>query len=73
MGLLPIPKRLELGSNPNDPLMWATAKLIERVAARINGAKETLPFPDFGDGVASMQIVDAIRRSSDERSWVKVE
>ncbi len=73
MGLLPIPKRLELSANPNDPLRWATAKLIERVAGRINGAKETLPFPDFGDGVASMQIVDAIRRSSDERSWVKVE
>ncbi len=73
MGLLPIPKRLELGASPNDPLMWATAKLIERVAAKINRVPEALPFPDFGDGIASLQIVDAIRRSSEERCWVTVE
>ncbi len=73
MGLLPIPKRLELGRDPDDPLMWGMAKLIERAATKINGIPESLPVPDFRDGLAVAQIVDAIRRSSDERRWVEVD
>ncbi len=73
MGLLPIPKRLELGTNPNDPLMWGMVRLIERAAWKINEVPESLPFPDFRDGLALARIVDAIRRSSDERRWVEVD
>ncbi len=73
MELMPIPKRLELGTNPNDPLMWGMVKLIERAAEKINGVPESLPFPDFTDGLALARIVDAIRRSSDERRWVQVD
>jgi predicted dehydrogenase len=94
MAILPIPKRLELGDKPRDPLMWGMAKLIERVVAKINGERDALvashrqqnaplikrdtgdalrPFPDFRDGVAVARIIDAIRRASDEREWVKVE
>ncbi len=72
MGLMPIPKRLESGTNPDDPLMWGMVRLIERAAAKISGIPETLPFPDFADGLAVAEIVDAIRRSSDERRWVEV-
>ncbi len=72
MGMLPIPKRLEGGTNPDDPLMWGMVRLIERAATKIGGIPETLPFPEFSDGLAVAQIVDAIRRSSDERRWVQV-
>ncbi len=72
MALLPIPKRLELGDNPRDPLMWSMVKLAERVVAKINRAHDAQPFPDFHDGVAVAEIIDAIRRASDERAWVNV-
>ncbi len=72
MAILPIPKRLELGDNPRDPLMWSMARLAERVAAKMNDVRSALAFPDFSDGVAVAQIVDAIRRASDERAWVNV-
>lgn len=72
MAVLPIPKRLELGDNPRDPLMWSMVKLVERMMARINGARDAGLFPDFRDGVAVAQIIDAIRRASDERAWVSV-
>ena len=73
MGLLPIPKRLELSNKPNDPLMWAMTKLIERELAKINKVPEALPFPDVRDDIAVARIVAAIRRSSVERKWVHVE
>ena len=72
MSLLPIPKRLELGDNPRDPLMWSMAKLAERMVAKINRARDVRPFPDFRDGDAVAQIVEAIRRASDERAWVSI-
>jgi len=72
MAILPIPKRLELGDNPQDPLMWGMAKVAERVAAKINREKNVLPYPDFADGIAVAQIIDAIRRASDARGWVEV-
>lgn len=72
MALLPIPKRLELGDNPQDPLMWSTAKLAERVCKKIQGTGEVLPFPDFKDGMAVVEILDAIRQSSKTSSWVKI-
>jgi predicted dehydrogenase len=72
MALLPIPKRLELGDNPRDPLMWSMVKLVERMVAKINGARDAKPFPDFRDGVAAAQIIDAVRRASDECAWVNV-
>ncbi len=70
--LLPIPKRLELGDNPHDPLMWSMVKLAERMIAKVNRAHDAEPFPDFRDAVAVAQIVEAIRRASDERAWVNV-
>ncbi|MDE3090049.1 MAG: Gfo/Idh/MocA family oxidoreductase [Chloroflexota bacterium] len=72
MALLPIPKRLELGDNPRDPLMWSMVKLAERIAAKINRERDAEAFPDFRDGVAVAQTVEAIRRASDERAWVIV-
>ena len=72
MAILPIPKRLELGDNPRDPLMWSMAKLLEQMVDKINHEHAPEPFPDFGDGVAVAQIVDAMRRASDERKWVQV-
>ncbi len=72
MAILPVPKRLELGDNPLDPLMWSMAKLAERMIAKINGARDANPFPDFGDAVAVEHIVTAIRRASDERAWVSI-
>lgn len=72
MAILPIPSRLELSDKPRDPLMWGMAKLAERVVARINHVRETLPFPDFGDGVAVMEIIDAIRRASGERRRISL-
>jgi predicted dehydrogenase len=72
MAILPIPKRLELGDNPKDPLMWSMAKLAERMGEKINRARDAQPFPDFGDGVAVAQIIDAIRSASDKREWVEL-
>ncbi len=73
MGLLPIPKRLELGDSPSDPLMWATARLLERALAKIHGKGDLAPFPNLDDDVAVLRIVDAIRASSAQRRWVSVE
>jgi predicted dehydrogenase len=72
MAILPVPKRLELGDNPRDPLMWGMAKLAERMIDKINGARDAKPFPDFGDAVAVENIIDAIRRASGARAWVSV-
>lgn len=72
IALLPIPKRLELGDNPKDPLMWSMAKVAERMAAKINRESDLKPFPDFRDGIAVAKIIDAIRRASDTRGWVDV-
>ena len=72
MALLPIPKRLELGDNPKDPLMWSMAKVAERMAAKINHESDLKPFPDFRDGIAVAKIIDAIRRASDTRGWIDV-
>jgi len=72
MAILPIPKRLELGDNPRDPLMWSMTKLFERVVAKINNVADAKPFPDFLDGVESARLVQAIRRAAQERTWVDV-
>ena len=72
MASLPIPKRLELGDNPRDPLMWSTAKLAERVCAKIKGESDVPPYPDFHDSVAVAHVVDAIRCASETRGWVKI-
>jgi predicted dehydrogenase len=69
---LPIPKRLELGDHPQDPLMWGMAKLFERVADKINRPRDAKPFPDFRAGVAVARVIDALRRASDEREWVEI-
>lgn len=73
IGLMPIPKRLELANTPADPLMWGMSRLIEHAAAKINGAPDAVAVPDFRDGVLNAQIVEAIRRASDEHRWVNVE
>lgn len=73
MAILPIPKRLELGDNPPDPLMWSIAKLAERMIAKIKDTREAQSFPDFRDAVAVEGIVGAIRRASDGRAWVNVQ
>ncbi|MBI5305044.1 MAG: Gfo/Idh/MocA family oxidoreductase [Chloroflexi bacterium] len=72
MAILPIPKRLELGDNPRDPLMWSMVKLFERVVAKINHAPDAKPFPDFHDGVQAARIVHAIRCAAQEKKWVDV-
>jgi predicted dehydrogenase len=72
LGLLPIPKRLELGDNPKDPLMWSMAKLAEHMATKIKGEHEIKAFPNFQDGVAVAQIVDAIRQASETKVWTNV-
>ncbi len=72
MGLLPIPKRLELGTNPNDPLMWSMTKVIERAAAAIQRTPEGLPYPTFKDGLLVEELVQAIRTSSAEHRWVSL-
>ncbi len=72
MMVLPLPKRLELGDNPRDPLMWSMVKLFERVVAKINNVADAKPFPDFRDGVELARLVQAIRRASQEKKWVDV-
>jgi predicted dehydrogenase len=72
MAILPIPKRLELGDNPRDPLLWGTVKLAEHVCAKIQGEHDRPAFPDFHDSIASLQIVHALRRASETRGWVEV-
>jgi len=69
---LPIPKRLELGDNPKDPLMWSMAKLADQMASQIKGESELKAFPTFHDGIQVAQVIDAIRRASNERGWVEV-
>ncbi len=73
LGLVPIPKRLESGTNPDDPLMWGMVKVIDRAAAKINRVPEAAAFPDFSDGLAVARVVEAIRRSSQERRWVELQ
>ncbi|MCL4393583.1 MAG: Gfo/Idh/MocA family oxidoreductase [Chloroflexi bacterium] len=72
MAILPIPKRLELGSSPQDPLMWGMARLAERMVARIDNSSDTSMVPDFGDGAAVADVIDSIRRASHQRAWVVV-
>lgn len=72
MTILPIPHRLELSDKPRDPMLWGMLKLFERVVSKITGRDESLPYPDFRDGLNAMQIIDAVRRASDERRWVSV-
>jgi predicted dehydrogenase len=72
MAVLPIPKRLELGDSPRDPLMWSMAKLAECVVAKIHRERDARAFPDFRDGAAVAQVIDAIRRASEMRGWVNV-
>ena len=72
MAILPIPKRLELGDNPRDPLMWSMSKLMEQMVGKINHERADKSFPDFRDGLAVSQIVDAVRRASDEHQWVNI-
>ena len=72
MAVLPIPKRIELGDNPRDPLMWGIVKLFERVAAKINREDDAKPFPDFRDGVENLRLIHAIRRAAQERKWVEL-
>ncbi len=72
-GLLPIPKRLELANKPDDPLMWAMARLIEQVVAAINEQKYALPFPTFQEAFAVAKTIEAVRQSSHERCWKAVE
>ncbi len=73
MTILPIPKRLELGDNPKDPLMWSMARLAENIATQIKRQGEVKPFPDFHAAIAVARVVDAIRKASDTRGWVKLE
>ncbi len=73
MAILPIPKRLELGDNPQDPLMWAMAKLAGGLVAAIKRDANAQRLPGFGDSVAVAEIIDAIRRASEQRAWVNVE
>ena len=72
MAILPIPKRLELGDNPRDPLMWSMAKLMEQMVDELDHARPAGAFPSFSDGVAVTQVIDAVRRSSDEHKWIDV-
>ena len=72
MAILPIPKRLELGNDPQDPLMWGMTKLGELLAAKLRRDHDVLPYPDFRDGVAVAKVVDAVRQSSVEHGWVNL-
>jgi predicted dehydrogenase len=72
IALLPIPKRLELGDNPKDPLMWSMARLAENMASKIRDDADAKPFPDFRDDLAVVRVVDAIHRASDARTWIRV-
>jgi len=72
LAILPAPKRLELGDNPRDPLMWSMTKLFERVVAKINATPDAKPFPDFRAGVEAAQLVHAIRHAAQEHKWVDV-
>jgi predicted dehydrogenase len=51
------------------------AKLFAQVKARIEGRTPPLPEPfgDFTDAVANQAILDAARRSAEERRWVEIE
>jgi predicted dehydrogenase len=72
MAPLAIPQRLEQKEKPNDPLLWGMVRLFERVAVQIQSGA-ALPFPTFRDGVAVAQVIDAIKRASDEQQWIRVE
>lgn len=73
IAILPIPKRLELGDNPKDPLMWSMARLAENLATKIRGEANVKSFPTLTDDIAVARVVDAIRKASDTRGWVNVE
>jgi predicted dehydrogenase len=50
-------------------------RLFEILRARMQG-REVAPDPapaTFADGVAGMQVLDAIRRSAREQCWVPIE
>lgn len=72
VALLPIPKRLELGDNPKDPLMWSMTRLADHLALKIKQAQDLKPFPDFHDGIAVSRVIDAIRRASEARAWIQL-
>lgn len=72
IAILPIPKRLELGDNPKDPLMWSMARLAENMATKIRGDANAKAFPNLADDIAVARVVDAIRKASDTRGWVNV-
>jgi predicted dehydrogenase len=72
MEVLGIPKRLELPDKPRDPLMWSMVRLFERVVAKIRGEKDALAHPTFRDACTVAQIVDRIRRASEEQVWLSV-
>lgn len=69
MAVLGIPKRLELKDEPRDPMLWAMAKLFERVIAKIREERDAFEFPTFTDGVAVAHLLDAVREASDARTW----
>jgi len=42
------------------------------MASRIRGDANAKTFPDLSDDIAVARVVDAIRRASDTRAWVRV-
>jgi predicted dehydrogenase len=54
-----------------DPRLGPFVELAQRVVDRING-KDSGPFPTFADGLEVQRVMDAIRRSSNERREVAI-
>jgi predicted dehydrogenase len=54
-----------------DPRLGPTVELAQRVVDRINGI-DSGPYPTFADGLEVQRVLDAARRSSDERREVSL-
>ena len=71
--LLRIPNDLKLAQVGEHHLQAPFMELIRRLAAAIRaGEAAAVDVASFADGVAVQQLLDAVRLSSKERRWVKV-
>ncbi len=70
---LDIPAGYQLPPIEGNRLVAPFAELVWRVVAAIDGGHPTAwDVASFADGVAVQQVLDAARRSSDERRWVSI-
>ncbi len=71
---LPIPERLTQGLNLSDPKRvpgeFIFSNLTRRFAHGIRAGEEAIP--SFREGLEAQRVIDAVLRSVEEKSWVRV-